>query len=224
MDGKTLITVFVKPPVPGEVKTRLIPALGADGAAALAQAFLEDTWTQVRSLPWAIPVIASTAPLSTAGLAGPCEVWLQGVGDLGARLERIFTAALLKADRVIAIGADTPGLPSRFLERACAEMLHGDAVLGPAEDGGFYLLGLRRCPPRLFDAINWSQSDTFASTVKRLRNAGLAFSLIDSWFDVDTPDDLLKLRRMIRNGEITAPRTAQFLNEHRIGTLVEASG
>jgi len=206
------ICIFAKPPRPGYAKTRLAPAVGVDGAAALAEAFLQDTWSAIRSLPWARVVVASTAPMPSPLHGAPPQVWLQGEGDLGARLERILQRALEGSESAIAIGADSPGLPLRLLEQAHGELREADAVIGPCEDGGFYLLGMRQLPPGLLAGISWSEANTFEQVVARLRSAGLRAAVLDPWFDVDRPEDLVKLQEKIYSREICAPETHQILD------------
>ena len=211
MEQECCICVFAKPPRPGDAKTRLIPTVGADGSAALADAFLQDTWLIMRQLPWARAVIASTDPLHPKLLGGSPEVWLQGEGDLGARIERILRRALSATGFAIAIGADSPGLPSRVLEKARFAMREADGVIGPCEDGGFYLLGLRRCPIGLLKDITWSGACTCEEVLARLQLAGMNVAILDPWFDVDRPEDLAKLCRLMESGEIHAPRTEATL-------------
>jgi len=213
-----VICIFAKPPVAGQVKTRLAAVLGHERAAALASAFLEDTIDAVRRLNWARPALASTEPVERNDL----RVLLQGEGDLGARIERVLAAALQlerTADRLqptasgaaaIAIGADSPALPERLLEAARAGLLRADAVLGPADDGGFYLLGLRACPEGLLAGLPWSAADTCARTLDRLRERGLRVEVLEPWFDVDRPEDLDRLRELLRTGQLDAPRTARL--------------
>lgn len=222
MDTQVCICVFAKPPEPGDAKTRLIPAVGADGAALLAQAFLRDTWSTVRSLPWARPVIASTAPFQPAGLDDTPEIWLQGEGDLGARLERIFRRALSESQIAFALGADTPGLPTLLLVQARDAMGEADAVIGPSDDGGFYLLGLRQCPAGLLAEIRWSEADTFEQVRARLQAEGLRVAILDGWFDIDQPEDLEKLRKKMTAGEIQAEATRKALD--RLLPLEVSSG
>jgi rSAM/selenodomain-associated transferase 2/rSAM/selenodomain-associated transferase 1 len=205
-----VICIFAKPPVAGRVKTRLAAALGPERAAALARAFLDDTIAAVRALPWAQVALASTEPVP-----GDVPVLLQGEGDLGARIERVLCNALQLAPFAIAIGADAPALPRRLLEAARDALQRADAVLGPAYDGGFYLLGLRRCPEGLLADLPWSRSDTFVRTLARLRERGLRTELIDPWFDVDRAEDLEHLRALIEGGAIDAPRTASLLEAFR---------
>jgi uncharacterized protein len=210
------ICVFAKPPVAGRVKTRLIPRLGSRGAAELASVFLEDTWASVSSLPWAKTALASTEEGIQRFLPGPNEIWLQGDGDLGTRLANIFQRALHDHAFAIAIGADSPGLPAKFLEQARDVLTRVDAVIGPCEDGGFYLLGLRSCPADLFSDISWSAATTCQETIAKLKAAGLTVHILESWFDVDTAEDLEKLDSLLSANHIQAPRTKDFLAAHDV--------
>ena len=212
MGKDTCICVFVKPPLAGRVKTRLIPAVGAEGAAALAEAFFRDTWDCVKSLSWAVPIVASTSPLAPGLLPQPdIQVWLQGGGELGARIERILTRALTQAPLAMVLGADSPGLPASFLERAREALQSADAVLGPCDDGGFYLLGVRECPAGLLAGIPWSQSSTFKCTLDRLNEGGLKTIVLDPWYDIDRPEDLEYLCNQFARRAIVAPNTASAL-------------
>lgn len=214
MDDRGRICVFFKSPVAGSVKTRLIPAVGAERAARLAEAFFLDTWDAVCRLHWADAIVATTGPIPNhVKTVDPVRVWAQGDGDLGERLERVLRRALSDAPFAMALGADSPGLPTRLLAQARAALDSCDAVLGPCEDGGFYLLGLRRCPPRLLADIPWSQPHTFAHTLSRLQEAGLKVRTLEPWFDVDQPEDLAKLRHMISDGGVSVPETARALQE-----------
>jgi len=206
MPFEAYVCVFAKPPQPGQVKTRLAQTVGSAIAAQLAQAFLEDTWALVRELSWAHAVAAlADGPMPIALEGG--EVWSQGEGDLGARIERVLRRALGAAPQAIAIGADTPGLPRTLLEQAHAALRSHDAVLGPAEDGGFYLLGLRSFPEGMLSGVPWSSAQTCERTLERLRAHGLSVARLPTWFDVDAHDDLVRLQGMLHAGELNAPRT-----------------
>jgi hypothetical protein len=212
MRHEATVCVFAKPPRPGLVKTRLAAVLGEVQAAALARAFLEDTWAAASSLPWARAVLATTEPAAAAWSgARLAPRWPQGGGDLGDRLERVLRRALRGTPAALAIGTDTPGLPPTLLSQARSALWEAEAVLGPCEDGGFYVLGLRRCPPGLLRGLPWSATDTFAQTLSRLRERGLTTAVIAPWFDVDRPADLACLRGLIARGEIHAPATARAL-------------
>ncbi|MDX2018982.1 MAG: TIGR04282 family arsenosugar biosynthesis glycosyltransferase [Deltaproteobacteria bacterium] len=206
------VCVFAKPPWPGKAKTRLARTVGADGAARLAAAFLADTLRSVGGLPWARVILALAEPWADAPMQGD-RVWLQGDGDLGQRLETVTARALQLRDPVLAIGADSPGLPADRLVAARARLQDSDAVLGPSEDGGFYLLGLRRCPPGLLKDLPWSASHTGVATRKRLHESGFRVTELEPWFDVDEWPELQKLVRLLEAGDVTAPETRAVLEE-----------
>jgi rSAM/selenodomain-associated transferase 1 len=212
MRHEATVCVFAKPPRPGQVKTRLAATVGDTQAAALARAFYEDTWSAATSLPWAKAVLATTEPAAGewVGAKRP-PTWPQGRGDLGERLERVLRRALHDTPVALAIGTDTPGLPPVLFSQARSALRDADAVLGPCEDGGFYLLGLRRCPPGLLRQLPWSAPETFLQTLSRLRERGLKAAVIAPWFDVDLPADLACLHALIARGELHAPATARAL-------------
>lgn len=187
------ICIFAKPPVPGAVKTRLaLPGR----AAELARAFLVDTCAAVQDLGWARTILATTGEIDSRLRATlPRAVWMQGEGDLGARLERVLRRALDLAPAAMAIGADAPVLPVTRYEAAREALATHDAVLGPSDDGGFYLLALRRCPAGLLAEIPWSCERTFEATLARLRAHGLTVKVLEPWFDIDRPEDLARVRR-----------------------------
>jgi len=209
---RVTICIFAKLPVPGAVKTRLVPALGAEGAASLARAFLLDTVAQLQAVPWARTVLAGAGDLAPLLREPRPTCWRQGDGDLGQRLERVLRRALEAGEGpAIAIGADTPGLPPHLLEQARDALEGAGSVLGPAEDGGFYLLGLTRCPEGLLSGVPWSRRDTMTHTRRRLVEHGLPPVVIDPWFDVDRQEDLKRLTQLIRDGRIQADETARVL-------------
>jgi rSAM/selenodomain-associated transferase 1 len=209
---EAIICIFAKPPIPGSVKTRLIPELGAERAAELAEAFLEDTVAMVRTIPWAECIIAASKTFAR-NYFKPEEVWLQSEGDLGDRLEKVLRLALKRKPIVLAIGADSPGLPAAYLENARQALATADAVLGPSADGGFYLIGLKNCPVGVLEGIQWSHSTTLAATVHKLEQFGMKTVLINPWFDVDSHEDLERLRRLLANDPSAAPKTAELLRK-----------
>ena len=208
---QAVICIFAKPPQAGRVKTRLIPELGEDRAAGLAEAFLRDTVAMVRQCTWASCRIAATE-IFERDYFRPEELWLQGEGDLGMRLERIFRRGLQQSNAVFALGADSPGLRPEFLARAHDELLAADAVLGATRDGGFYLLGMKECPEGILDQIQWSHPQTYTETVSRLRKRGWKTASIDGWFDIDTPENLHEILPERTNTLSSAPETLALLN------------
>lgn len=204
--------IFAKPPEPGRAKTRLIPLVGAERAAELAHAFLSDAWAHAHACDGMRAVISTTSvEPSRFGLSPEPELWDQGDGDLGARIERTLRRALDHGERAFAIGADAPDLGPQRIEAARAALDDADAVLVPADDGGFVLLGLTRCPEGLLADLPWSQPDTCARTVERLRGHGLRVVLLEPWFDVDEPHELRALAARLRKTPQSAPHTARLL-------------
>ncbi len=202
------ICIFAKEPIAGRVKTRLAATIGDSAAARLASAFLHDTIALVRSLDLPFVVAWSGAPEAAPA---DVEIWPQGDGDLGARLERIFDRALLHSRWVIALGADSPGLPARNIHSAIEALRARDAVIGPAWDGGYYLLGLTRMQPRILSDIAWSTSRTCLDTTIRLCLHGYRTATLRPWFDVDEASDLQRLEWLLRRGIVRADQTARVL-------------
>lgn len=212
-----VLCIFAKPPVAGLSKTRLAAGVGAEVAAELAGAFLQDTWSAAQRLSWARPVVASTVEdPALLGLGARSEIWMQGMGGLEQRLECILQRALREGQAAIALGADSPGLPDERLEEAWQLLAAHDAVVGPADDGGFYLLGVRRYPTGLLDGVRWSAPDTLSQTLDRLHGARMSVARLAPWFDVDVPADLERLRRLLAAGSHHAPRTWEVLQRHRV--------
>lgn len=185
------IIVFARAPVPGRVKTRLIPRLGAWRAALLHQRL---TYRAVRT---AIAARCGPVELHTTRRHKLFQIFniplkLQRGRDLGERMQHAFSRARRPA---ILIGADCPMLEPADLRRA-ARSLHGgcEAVLSPAEDGGYALIGLRRIEKELFREIEWGSPQVYARTVKKL--AGRRWRALRSVWDVDRPEDLERLRAL----------------------------
>ena len=209
---RSTICIFAKAPRAGHVKTRLAVSIGPEAAAELAAAFLWDTLAVAERAPSArVVVVLSGDAALLPTLEERVAVWPQGEGDLGARLERGLRRALSDAPRAIAIGTDSPGLGLATLVQALASLETHDAVVGPAEDGGFYLLGLNACPEGLLADVPWSSVDTRARTLTRLRRHGMSVDLLPAWFDVDVAADLHRLRALLDGGQVVAPATARVL-------------
>src|SRR3990172_203636 len=213
------IAVMAKAPKAGQVKTRLVPPLTREEAAELYRCLLLDKILQVGTLSGVDPYLAYTPPEAQAHMASlaPQDFTLipQAGSDLGDRLHRL-SAILLERGHpgVIIIDSDTPTLPSTYLLDALYR-LHNkstDLVLGPAEDGGYYLIGLKRPCRSLFDDIPWSSPAVLTETLRRASAKRLEVATLPSWFDVDTPSDLLRLRNdLATNGSGLAPHTRVFL-------------
>ncbi|HDP89461.1 MAG TPA: glycosyltransferase [Thioalkalivibrio sp.] len=196
--GDTAVIVFARAPVPGASKTRLIPALGATGAAALHGAMIERTLQTLAALPHAYDLQLWCAPDTQhplfARLAQPHRTSLhrQCGDDLGARMYHALNAALHDHAQAIIVGTDCPGLLQTDIETAQEALRHGaDAVIGPAADGGYWLLGLRNVSPGLFADIAWGGDTVYADTVARLASLDWRWRALRTLADVDRPEDLV---------------------------------
>lgn len=218
MRADTILCIMAKPPQAGLVKTRLIPAVGAAGAARLADALLTESLHLARSAGWADVVLASTE-LGSPALAKyhRTEQWHQGQGDLGARIQRMLLRGLQRRPRAMVMGADSPGLPLALVNHARKALDYHDAVLGPTEDGGFYLLGVRQVPSLL--NIGWSEKDTFIQTYSALVRQGFSVAVLEPWFDIDIPADLLKLTHWVATGKIKVGEELRIVLDSLISTL-----
>jgi rSAM/selenodomain-associated transferase 1 len=188
----TRIVLFAKAPVAGRVKTRLIPALGAEGAAALARTMLGHAVSEALASEMAVELCGDPHPSQWGDLlpAGPLALAAQGEGDLGARLARAARRVTEGGERVLLIGGDCPGLDRERLQAAAAALETHDAVLHPAEDGGYVLLGLRRFDASIFEGIAWSTSSVAAQTMARIAALGWTLDVRETLQDVDEPADL----------------------------------
>jgi len=200
--GRIVLAVMAKVPATGAVKTRLCPPLTLPQAAGLARCFLQDRVDQLLTLDGADALVAFAPSEREAELAALLPARVRRVAqagpDLGARLDRLLTDLLAEGYvGAAAVDADSPTLPSDYLREACRHLRGGavDVVIGPSEDGGYYLIGLRAPAPALFRDIEWSTPTVLDETLARARRLGLRLALLPPWFDVDRGEDLARLRR-----------------------------
>lgn len=221
-----VLGIFVKQPVAGQVKTRLAEHIGAEQAAALYAAFIADVTDRFRScgarrvLGYA-PDTASAAAYFRSVSRGDYELWPQPSGPLGERMAAYFEWAFgSAAERVVLLGSDSPTLPRQIVEQAFGMLDERDYVLGPATDGGYYLIGLRVRPRPIFDGIVWSSGTVLEQTLTRIAASGGRLGVLPPWYDVDTPDDLDLLRGHVRalcsgGSAINLTHTRPLLLQHR---------
>lgn len=208
-----LWVVFAKYWQPGAVKTRLAAAMGADPAAALYRVFLE---TLVRRLsPLAgvrqlrfTPFEHRRAFVDLAN--GGWQVEEQGGGDLGSRLQQCCTEAFQRGlRRVLILGSDSPNVPLDYLQSAAELLNRFPVVLGPSDDGGYYLVGVSGTVPPIFEEMTWSTPDVWAQTVTRLQENEVPFAELPAWYDVDELNDVERLfgdLRHVQEPELVALR------------------
>jgi rSAM/selenodomain-associated transferase 1 len=201
--GSCRTVILAKAPIPGTVKTRLIPALGAEGAAALAAAMLQRTLAMAITAglgPVELCVAPSVGLPLWQELALPPQLeWSeQGEGDLGARMARAAQRSLQGGEPVLLIGTDCPGLGVAQLRTAAAQLRHHDGALLPSRDGGYALFGLRRFHTALFEAMPWSTAQVFTETCRRLTAIGWLWQVQPPLADIDVPEDLVHLDGELR--------------------------
>ena len=199
MTPRCAVIVFAKAPVAGTVKTRLAGALGAEGTARLAARMLEATAASAREAALG-PVEVCCAPdashpafIALTRTPSPVTLTEQGDGDLGRRMHRAFERVLATQAAAIVIGTDAPALDATYLRDAAAALQQHDAVIGPAVDGGYALIGLRRPAAALFEAVEWSTPRVLAQTRERLGRLGLTWAELAPLHDIDEPADLRHL-------------------------------
>ena len=189
----TRIVIFAKAPVPGSVKTRLIPLLGEAGAARLAQRMLADTVENALAAGLATPELCATPHPDDSAWLGhlPAGVRLsdQGPGDLGQRLAAAAKRVIDCDERILLIGTDCPELDGKRLGEAAFRLESHDAMIHPARDGGYVLLGLARTDPSLFEDIAWSTNTVAATTIARIEALGWSLFVGDVLSDIDDPVD-----------------------------------
>jgi rSAM/selenodomain-associated transferase 1 len=223
------LVIFAKAPIPGQVKTRLCPPLTQDEAATLHGSFVLDTLERTKTAiaKFRLPAarVLACAPSSThvffkimAERHGVRLLDQEGA-DLGVRMHAAFASLFAQGfKRVVLVGTDVPSLPLTHYRQAFEALDTHDLVLGPAEDGGYYLIALTRPAPELFHDIPWSSDRVLAATHDRAGEAGLRAVLLPVWRDVDTIDDLRSLIQDSAN-ESQRPQTDRTFSMRTAGTL-----
>ena len=192
-----LLTV-AKRPQPGKTKTRLCPPLNAAQAASLYEAFLLDTLDLMRQVP-AVQRTLAFLPAEAYGyfasLAPDMDLVTQRGASLGERLDALLRHALAEgAAKAVVMNSDSPTLPAAYLVQAFQALDTADVVLGPADDGGYYLVGVKKPQPGLLRPVQMSTPQVLHDTLDLAQAAGLSAALLPPWFDIDAPQDLERLR------------------------------
>jgi len=198
MPTNPALLVFVKYPEPGKVKTRLATIIGAELAAELYQEFISCTFDLAAQSEIAARFATFTPENKAQELKklfpGKWQ-WFAQIDstDLGTRIHHAIQHVQQQGySHVITMGTDSPSLPTAYLHQAAAALRHHDLVLGPATDGGYYLIGLKSSPPKLFTGIDWSTERVLQQTLQRAEKICLSVHQLPVWYDVD---DLATLRR-----------------------------
>ena len=224
---KQHLIVFTRYPEPGTTKTRLIPLLGAEGAADLQRKMTEHTLSQVKRLSTLhelaveIRYEGGDKNLMQTWLGQDFEYRPQGSGDLGRRMKRSFQDAFRAgATTAVIIGTDIPEITEGIIQKAFDVLQQKNMALGPAKDGGYYLIGLQKnslsqAVPDLFTGITWGAGDVLKKTIKTAKHSGLSFTLLDVLKDVDHPEDLMIWER-------SQNKNTTVFNPNRISIIIPA--
>ena len=204
------LIVFTRFPEPGQTKTRLIPTLGRRGAAELQRQMTEHLIStavktvQPPELTLEVRHEGGNAALMRSWLGGQFIYRAQGPGDIGQRMVRAFEEAFqTETERAVIVGSDIPQISADIIRNAFEELKKRDLVLGPAKDGGYYLIGMQRgvsfeAIPRLFSDIKWGSREVISQTLKAAKSLGLRFSLLKELEDIDRLEDL-RIWKKIKN-------------------------
>lgn len=208
------LLVIAKRPAAGQTKTRLAPPLSLAQAAALYECFLRDTLEVARNVPNVtrfINYLPHEQEHYFRALAPDFDLLLQTGDDLGERLDFALTHCLSNGfERAVIMDSDSPTLPPEHITRAFDELESNDVVLGPCNDGGYYLIGLKKPAPRLLREVKMSTPFVVRDTLELARQENLRAGLLPEWYDVDTVNELAQLRAELENGA-SAEFTREFL-------------
>ena len=215
-DAGTLLGIFAKHWEPGCVKTRLAAKIGESHAATLHALFVATMLDRFRNTADR-RVVAFSPPESQGAFRGIAhddwQLMPQSDGDLGQRLQQFFEWGLGQAGRVVVLGSDSPNLPAEHVQAAFEALEKQDVVLGPAEDGGYYLIGLARNVPPIFTGIEWGTSTVWNQTTKALSRANVAWHELPPWYDVDEEPGLNKLLLDLTAQSQSDPQLAKLERE-----------
>lgn len=210
--NKDALAIMLKAPVPGNVKTRLSPPLAPVEAARLYRCFIEDVFIKAGGLN-GVDLYAFCAPEgggadALGGVAPPgVAIFPQEGKDLGARMRNVFRSLFNKGhEKAAIIGTDSPDMPVEYIRSAFTYLDEAGLVLGPARDGGYYLIAMSALIETLFDGISWSTGAVLEQTIEKAEQASIALKLLPVWHDIDTYEDLALLR-----GSADAPASSKYL-------------
>lgn len=220
---KEALVIFAKAPIPGQVKTRLIGTLTAEQAMELYVCFLKDTFAlmeEVQEEREYLSLILCYSPpeeleaFEVVDLDG-CLMLAQRGGDLGERLQNCFIdLAELGFTATVIIGADSPSLPPEIIIEAFEHLeKRKPIVVGPATDGGFYLIGMDKVHPQILEKMDWDTENTLSQLKNRAGHSKFEITLLPEWYDVDTPADIEHLRLEIKAEKINPKNTGRYLRK-----------
>ena len=199
--------IFLKEPIAGQVKTRLGQEIGMDKACDVYIEFIKQISTTLVFGEHSTHVYYTghtSAPILRELFHNSVEFHIQCEGDLGQRMHQAFTECFDKGfEKVVVIGGDSPDIPPQFISDTFGYLSDNDVVIGPALDGGYYLLGLKKPDEFLFENMEWSTADVFGITLGRIMVQKLKYHLLPPWLDVDTPEDYRMYLEKLTHHDLT---------------------
>lgn len=213
---KRALVIFAKEPRSAPIKTRLKKVLSFDQRLKLYEAFLRDARQICLEVPRSEKIVAFDSrayPKMLKQIFKGFVLIRQQGSDLGQRMHHVFCLSKKKGiDMTVILGTDSPDLPVSFVRSAFRSLKRNDLVLGPCQDGGYYLIGLRDPCEELFCAIPWSSSQVFKKTLDRANKIGLKTDILPEWWDVDVPDDIKSLTKRIGKKKKIAKYTKEYFD------------
>ncbi len=222
MPAEPIILLFINAPVRGRVKSRLAAVIGEETAVELYKNFILDTIDTVKKTGYPFRICyypPDAGPAVSSWLAGQYRLFPQQGSELGERMENAFIRCFSEGfERAVLIGSDLPDLVPAVLQAAMASLAEHDAVIGPASDGGYYLIGFHKhtLAPRVFHGIPWSTGTVFQETMAILHSSALAVHQAPKWNDVDTVEDLRALCKRSKGTEFDTSRTMTYLMKNEV--------
>lgn len=222
MSAESIILLFIKAPVRGQVKSRLAAAIGEEAALELYKNFILDSIDTVKTTGYPFRICyypPDAGPAVSSWLAGHYCLMPQQGNDLGERMENAFIRCFSEGfERAILIGSDLPDLAPAVLQEAMASLAEHDVVIGPASDGGYYLIGFHKntLVPQVFHGMPWSTETVFQKTTAILKNSAFSIAQAPKWNDVDTVEDLRALCTRSKGTEFDKSRTMTYLNTNEV--------
>ena len=220
---KDALVLFAKAPIPGKVKTRLLPHFTPEQASGLYQAFAEDLIESLCRLPYCTFYLSCSPSMdhrffSSLAQKYPISLLEQKGEDLGNRMENTFNdLAKSGIKKRVIIGADSPTLSHFLIQEAFEKLNVHPLTLGPSQDGGYYLIGVSGETPPIFSEISWGTRQVMTQTLKKLSHTPFKLHLLPFWYDVDTPEDVSFLKEHLNHlsqmGQTIPKRTKQYLQD-----------
>jgi len=215
--GKECVLFFVKWPEKGKVKTRLAREIGSEHAVNLYRCFILDLADKLKKLSQDVILCYSPQNANAmfrSWLGDQFAYFPQPDGDLGMRMKKSFDQAFENGyKQAVLIGSDCPDLPEEFLKQAFTELKHADAVIGPAVDGGYWLIGFqsRSFYPHVFEGVSWSMETVFAETMKKFSQKKINAAVLPKWMDIDTITSLFEWYESYEPSSLRASHTWTYM-------------